>query len=248
MSRSVLVLAVLFCLLSGGCVPSSRLWNPDAISAPRVSVLATGPMAAPGGESPRQAATGLFADVYASLLNPGTTEHPDIVRGSRAGDPVPVSKDYFIPGQLLASWTLDTRDDVWSDLFGAMRRSEMSTDSFVVPLMKDGVAVTEFDVRLDEDGRWQTTVTLVDPLPAGRVHDLQVATASLEELLGPGTAVRPVLFLPSGLEFAVGKNGDREAAVYLGFVNYGPGVAGFNEYLPETGGVFTTSELRKLLD
>ena len=248
MPRFALLIVLSLGLLCAGCVPAARVASPVAASTPAVSAPATGPASAPGGESPQQAAARLFDEVYAGLLSPGTTEHPDAVRGARAGAPVPVSKDYFMTSRLLASWTLDARDDdAWSNMFDAMRPSEMSTDSFIVAVMKDGVSASEFDVNLDESGRWQTGSVLNDPLPGGQVYSLQDASKQLVELLGPGTFVRPVLFLPAGLEFAVGRNGDREAAVYLTFVNHGPDVGSFNQYLPEDGTMYTTSELRKLL-
>lgn len=59
--------------------------------------------------------------------------------------------------------------------------------------------------------------------------------------------MRTAIFLPSGLVFAVGRNGEREAAVYLIFVNDGPGLGGFDNYLPETGTLFTPTELGVLL-
>ena len=55
------------------------------------------------------------------------------------------------------------------------------------------------------------------------------------------------MFLPSGLEFAVGDNGGQEAAVYLTFVNHGDGVGSFNKYLPKTGRLFTPPRLVDLL-
>jgi hypothetical protein len=181
-------------------------------------------------------------------MHPGTTEHPDAVRDSRAGAPVPVSREYFMSSPLLARWTLTVdNDDVLSNMFTSMRPADMSADRFIVPVMKEGVSASEFDVYLDENGRWTTGATLTDPLPGGQVHDLQVATTQLRRLLGPGAEVRPVLFLPSGLEFAVGSNGDREAAVYLTFVNHGPGVGSYDAYLPRTGTSYTALELKQLL-
>lgn len=211
-----------------------------------VSQLSSGPIAAPDGETPAHAAERLFPGVLRGLLT-GATEHPKVVKGSKPGAPVPLSAEYSSPGNTLVQWTLS--DDIHSvgSVFGSMRPSEMSTTTFLVPMIKNGRSVCEFEVYVNDKGHWEEGTGLTDPLPGGSVWDLEAATAKLKRTLGEGTTVRPVVFLPSGLEFAVGNNAGREAAVYLIFVNGGPGVGGFDGYLPETGRLFTPAQLKSLL-
>jgi hypothetical protein len=85
------------------------------------------------------------------------------------------------------------------------------------------------------------------PLPGGRIYNIEQATIRLKETLGKAAEVRVALLLPSGLVFAVGRNGSKEAAVYLTSTNYGAGYKGFNKVLPNTGRLFTSKQLAELL-
>jgi hypothetical protein len=199
------------------------------------------------GEQADQAAKRLFPEVYGGLID-GGTEHPAVVRGAQVGHPVPLSQDYGMTRPVLAQWVLpDDLRSVSKDMFVLMRPTAMRHDAFVVPIVSGGKAVAEFDMDLDQAGHWQVRGYITDPLPGGQVHDLEAATSKLKSVLGPDARVRPVVFLPSGLEFAVGEGRGKQAAVYLTFVNHGQGVTSFDKYLPETGALYTPAELKALL-
>ena len=117
---------------------ASRNTTMVASAAGSESVLSTGPTAASDGESAVHAARRLFPGALAGLLT-GATLHPNVVRGTKAGTPVPVSAVRYVPGAVLAQWILpDDRSSVTRDMFALMRPSEMSTATFIVPMVKNG--------------------------------------------------------------------------------------------------------------
>jgi hypothetical protein len=168
-----------------------------------------------------------------------------MVKAARPGSPVPVSRDYAMTEPILARWVLP--DDVHSvdaEMFGLMRSTPTSATFFFVPISSQGRPVAEVFVKKNSFGRWRVVGMGVGP---GQSAALAAAAKTLKRALGEATAIRPVLFLPSGLEFAVGDNAGREAAVYLTLVNYGEGVGSFDKYLPKTGRLFTPAQLQRLL-
>jgi len=247
------VLAVILLTLCAPVCTGCAVRQPEelatrvAAQAPATASNDPSALQAPDGETAGHAVERLAPEVVSGLLTPGSTEHPELVEGSTAATPVAMSADYFIPGRTLSAWVLpNDATSVDRGMFAAMRPASMSHTSVAVPLVKDGMIITEFELWID-DGSWSVGETLVDPLPGGQLHDYQEATSTLREALGPDVRVRPVMFLPSGLEFAVGDNGGREAAVYLTFNNAGPGIRGFDKYLPQSGKLFTPEQLKALL-
>lgn len=232
-----------------GCERQAR--EPRKIAAPQA--VMNGPTAqtqkpsvrAKNGETAARAARRLFPEEYALTME--ITERPQVLKGATVGVPRAVNRDYHRPGPILASWIMP-RDATSAEtgMFRAMRPAQMSDSVFIVPMVKKGRSVCEFTIELDA-GRWSGGSGLTDPLPGGEVHDVEKATDELRRSLGKGTEVRLAIFLPSGLVFAVGRNSEREAAVYLTFNNAGPGVGSFDKYLPETGRLFTPAQLAKLL-
>ena len=132
-------------------------------------------------------------------------------------------------------------------MFAAMWPISMTKSGFIVPMLKDGKAVSEFGVVLDEGGHWVCSEGVLASIPGGFAHDLQDATATLRKALGYGTKVRPTIFVPSGLAFAVGDNQGREAAVFVWCTNHGKGIKGFDKELPNAGQLFSPVQLKRLL-
>jgi len=156
---------------------------------------------------------------------------------------VPVSQDYT-GRPALARWVLpDEANAIKGNMFDAMWPAAMAKDSFLVPMIKNGRAVADFWVSLDGDGRWTSGLGSGSNLPGGDVYDLERATLMLEKELGPGTRVRPVVFLPSGFAFAVGDNRGREAAVFLYWERVGPGVTNDGGWTAEPGDLLTQDQL-----
>ena len=168
-----------------------------------------------------------------------------MVQAARPGSPVPVSQDYAMTEPILARWLLpDDVHSVSAGMYDHMCPTPTSATCFFVPVSSRGRPVAEMDVQENSHGRWEVVEMVEGP---GQAAAYQAAAATLRQVLGEGADVRPVLFLPSGLEFAVGHNLAREAAVYLTFVNYGSGVGSFDKYLPKTGRLFTPPQLQRLL-
>jgi hypothetical protein len=194
------------------------------------------------GETPEAAAHRLYAEKFdyrrADLTSPET------FAGATAGVPRAVVAGYH-PGLVPAPWVLSNdRNSVRTGMFKAMYAGKMSDVLFVVPIMKQGSCVGQFDMGLDDTGHWSEGGILWEP---GFISWADQADETLRGVLGSGTTVRIAVFLPSGLVFAVGNNRDREAAVYLTLFDYGPGLKGFHERLPETGRLYTPAELASLL-
>lgn len=200
---------------------------------------------AANGETPEQAALRLFSEAYAQELS--VVQSPRLLQGARPGRPVPISADYRWDAQLVR-WVLpDEAKAVSGNLFAAMWPSAMEKDGFLVPMVKNGRTVCQFYVDL-QGGRWVGRPISESSLPTGEVYWLEVATAKLKALLGRGTLVRPVIFLPSGNAFAVGDNNGREAAAYLGYSNLGRGVGDVDitNFTHRYGELFTPAQLRAL--
>lgn len=203
------------------------------------------PARAVDGETPEQAAHRVFEVARKDAM--AGTFHPEILRVATIGPPQAVSEDYYRPVQVPAPWVLPhDAESARTGMFKAMVPGRMSDRQYIVPILKDGHSVSYFGLWLDETGRWSGSIDLTDPDAGGITSDIEQATANLRSTLGAATEVRTVMFLPSGLVFAVGSNGTQEAAAYLTDNNYGPGIDGFNKYLPQTGQVFTSTELQEL--
>jgi len=229
-------------LVLAGC---TMPWSQTGSTVPALRPT-SGPVSVGNGESAEQASRRLFPEAYQTALS--STLNPQVLEGAQPGPPAFVSQDYRVPGRTLVAWVLpnDARS-VAAAMFAAMSPSAMDPAAAIVPMVRDGAAVGEFEIHTDDSGNWIRGAVRLDPLPGGRPRDLETATAKLTSTLGTGTAVRPTIFLPSGLVFAVGNNGGHEAAVYLGFVNGGPGIKGFHKDLPERGTLFLPAELTRLL-
>jgi hypothetical protein len=241
---------VLLGLVACGVQPDSPPLGPRPSTPPNA-----GPTTAPDGETPEHAARRLFPADYAQQM--ASTDSPEVLEGARPGRPVPIAEEYG-QGVVLARWLLPGgADAVSGDMFAAMWPAAMRKDSFLVPMVKDGRVVSQFPVQLRE-GHWVDSSLVsypadeIDPksvLPFGDAYQLDRATAEVKALLGPGTQVRPVIFLPSGLCFVVGDNEGREAAAYFTYANLGPGVGPLEQYardLPSPGQVFTPAQLKAL--
>ena len=196
-------------------------------------------------ETPEQAAARLFATAYAFHM--GSTAYPRVLEGATVGRAQAAARDYDHPGPIIASWILDYDPEAAGGLFEQMRPLEMTEGYYIVPMIKDGRSVDEFDLFLDDTGEWGTSWGPLDPLPGGLIHDVEEATVVLEWELGQEAQVRVTLFWPTGLVFAVGRQDRREEAVYLTFVNDGPGHTPDNVLLPEDGQLFTPDQLRAFL-
>jgi hypothetical protein len=206
---------------------------------------AAGPRPAPDGETPEQAAIRLFPQARAHELELGTL--PRELRGARPGEPVPVARDYR-EGESIAQWVLPGGSQAVSDdMFAAMWPIAKTDDFFYVPFVKDGRSIGQFSVFLRGDS-WTYGPPTSSSLHAGPVCDLQTAIDKLRRQLGPQTAVRPVIFAPSGLTFAVGDNQGREAAVLLGHSWMGPGIGNFDQTkVPPVGTLLAPEQLKQLL-
>jgi len=237
----VLGIVGLLAAAASGCSDSAT------VSAPSLGISTPLPTSV-GGETPKQGAVRLFEEARAEDM--AGTFHPEILREEEVGEPQVMTLEYY-PGEYVAQWILPNDiASVTSNMFEAMRPMMVSPSFYLVPIMYRGRCVDEFRMGLDEDGRWAPAVGLIDltdPDAGGQLADIEQATAKLRNHLGEATEVRAAMFLPSGLMFNVGRNGDREAAVYITFSNDGPGVGRFDKYLPETGRLFTPAELEDLL-
>jgi hypothetical protein len=163
-----------------------------------------------------------------------------------AGEPQAFIKGYY-PDSLPVPWVVT--DDLHvpsSGLFAAMRPSVQTTDAYLVPILQDGRAVSEFDMVM-EDGRWAVGSQLAEPKPAGFFLDVERARSALRKELGASAQTRVALLLPSGLVFVVGHQDAREAAMFISFFNQGPGLTGYDKYLPRGGTMYGPEELRGLL-
>lgn len=197
------------------------------------------------GMTADEAAVRLFATAYAFHME--HTAYPGVLEGAGVGQAQPATRDYGLPGPILASWIIDYDPLAARSLFEQMRPLEMSEVLYIVPMVKDGRSADEFDLFLDERGEWRTSWGPLDPLPGGSIHNIEEATANLKGDLGQEAEVRVTLFLPTGLVFAVGRQKDREEAVYLSFVTDGIGHTAKDVRLPDVGQVFTSDQLRALL-
>jgi hypothetical protein len=238
----LLVAVSLYTLVVNGCGGGSEQQGSNPVS----NGTTTTTVKPTPTETPEQAAQRLFPEVYERAMK--GTQHQDVLRGAVAGTPLQVSRDYYMSWGIIASWTLPNDvNSVTSGMFNGMLPSPMRDDEYIVPMVVGGRSVSEFLMVIDDSGTWRAPVTLIDPLPTGQIYYVEVATSILKNALGNEAEVRSTIFLPSGLIFAVGNNNGREAAVYLTFVNFGPGVGSFNKYLPEKGRFFTPDQLRSLL-
>lgn len=238
---SACLIAVL--LLAGcfGYTPPPLPLGPSPTVTPNA-----GPGVAADGETAEQAAKRLFPRALHVAFDALNRRARQALQGPTPDDPVPISRDY----RMLVQWVLpDDLHAATGNMFAAMWPIAMLKDGFVVPMVKDGRSVSEFGVCLNDHGRWVLDCEQgwMGFVPGGWVRDLQLASEKLEKLLGPGTIVRPVMFVPSGLAFAVGDNQGREAAVFLSWLDYGPGIEGFHKQLPEVGQLYTPAQLKKLL-
>jgi hypothetical protein len=161
---------------------------------------------------------------------------------------VSVAQDYQYPAGI-AHWVLpDDATAVSGNMFAAMWPLAMAKDVFLVPFMKKGEVVGQFRVVLQDTGSWAYLDDGTESFRAGQLFELQAATDELRRRLGPQATVRPVVFVPSGLVFAVGDNEGREAAVLLGHSWEGPGIGDFDQAkVPPVGTLLTPAELRSLL-
>jgi len=170
----------------------------------------------------------------------------EVFRYGVAGNPEPMLLGYF-PTGLPAAWVVTDDLNVAPDnLFASMMPALLSRDRYLVPILQDGKPVSEFEMTL-RDGRWEVGRWPAESSPTGHFHTRSLAESQLRETLGPNTQTRVALLLPSGLIFLVGNNGSQEAAVYLGFVDEGPGLTGFHKYLPPVGKLYEPEELGRLL-
>jgi hypothetical protein len=195
-------------------------------------------------ETPRKAASRLLAQTV--LQSAGDGDERPYDESATAGEPQKVIAHYS-PGPVPAPWAVEDDLHVRNGLlFASMKPSELASDYYVVPILQDGRLVSEFDMVV-EDGKWEVSQWLAEARPAGLLYNIQQARAKLTSTLGPGTQTKVALFLPSGLYFVVGHHGSQEAAVYLTFSNAGPGVTGYDKYLPTTGTLYSPDDLRGLL-
>jgi hypothetical protein len=213
--------------------------------------LATSTTEATGtsGESVAQAAARLFPDQLQRLK---VLDNQGLLEEASMGTPQPVSAEYLWPEAEPISWVVpDDRNFVTSGIFTAMRAARMDDRWYVVPVLTHGESQAEFDLFIDHGEWWASSG--VGRLPGGFVRETERAAATLRAALAPEAEVRTAVFLPSGLVFVIGHNGEREAAVYVGFRNYGPGIAEpphleRDANLPTVGQLFTPEELPALLE
>ena len=253
MNRRDRTFGIVVTLLAATLLPSGCWWSKPAARQPAPTPTLASQTATPAipdsgatpNETPEHAARRLFSDLYETAL--ALADHPEMLQGSQAGRPVPVSRDYSSDRPILARWTLsDDAKSVSGDMFAEMRTSAVSKTVMMVPVTKNGRAISEFEMAKGADGLWVASGDLASPLPSGEIYDLESATAKLRKSLGAGTIVRPAVFLPSGLVFAVGDNHGQEAAVFLLPITHGPGIAGFTDSMPNTGAMLSRSQLREL--
>jgi len=239
--RVLVVACSAYPLLLAACgTPSNPPLSPKPTTPPNA-----GPVTAPDGETPEQAAIRLFPAARARELALGAS--PQELSDARPGRPVPVARDYRSEASV-ARWVLpDDERAVSGDMFAAMWPIAMARDAFVVPFARDGRVIGLYGVELHGDS-WAYARSASSSLHTSVLCTLQTATEKLTRVLGEGTEVRPVVFAPSGIAFAVGDNQGREAAVVLGYTNLGPGIDAFNgPNWPPPGRLFTPEQLKTLL-
>lgn len=251
MSRRVRILCALAALLLAATSASACRRPAPAPRAPASSATSqtatptSEPAVAPSDETAEQAAGRIFADLYETAL--ALAQNPADLQGAKPGRPVAISRDYSAGGPVLAQWVLPSETKAISrNMFAEMRPSPMSKTTLLVPVIKGGRTITEFEIRRDDTGAWDVVGDLAQPFPSGAMRDLEAAAAKLRRALGPGTRVRPAVFLPSGLVFAVGDNASHEAVVFLLPARQGPGVAGFTTPFPDADQVLYPSQLADL--
>lgn len=196
----------------------------------RTATLASG-----GVESPAAAARRLLPEAVS--MAEGSPD-ASALAGSTVATAEPVIRGYY--GGLFGiavPWVV-TKDKtaLKTDLFDQMRPSVGATDSYIVTVRAGGSARFEFEMQ-ETAGRWQLVATS---------DSIDSPDSPLLKRLGPGTEVRRALLLPSGLVFDVGRNGSREALLMVAFFNDGPGINGFDGYLPWNK-VLMPAQLRALL-
>ena len=238
----VVGLGLVLVLLSGcGSVASSP---PESSSTAPETSGAT-PVTAVDGETIEQAVPRIFAELAESAISQGQ----DLFifgEGATAGPPVELAEG-FIDGQdmIPASWLVpDDCRSTFQGMFDAMVPAAPSRERFLASIERDGHSVAEFWVALDSQGHWEWRGSALQP---GRVREIEDASALLAKTLGGETEVRIAIFLPSGAICAVGRSGSREAAVWLSAADDGPGVDGFDDYLPQRGTLYQPDELAELL-
>lgn len=196
-------------------------------------------------KEPPQRAAARFA---AAIIKESIAEHETRPYDSSATAGVARTRiaDYVPPAGAV-EWVVN--DDLHvpdGALFSSMAPAKQDPFAYVVPILQDGVPVSEFTMYAD-DGRWTLGEWLAEAKPAGFSYGIHQANVRLKQKLGPGVRTRVALLLPSGLVFLVGNNGRQEAAVALSFVNGGPGLKGFDKPLPAVGTMYDPGELRNLL-
>jgi hypothetical protein len=233
------LLAMLLCLSLSGCGIHNPPLGPKPTAPPNA-----GPQTAPDGETPAQAAVRLFPVARAQeVALMGAS--PQRLKDARPGLPVPIARDYQDTG-FIARWVLPhDQKAVLGNMFAAMWPIAMVKSGFLVPIFKHGTVVDNYSVGLRGDA-WVSGVGI--PQRTAELRTLRAGTAKLKRLLGPQTTVRPVVFVPSGLIFAVGDNQGREAAAFLGNTWMGPGIGFFDgTKMPQVGDVKVPAQLRALL-
>ena len=237
------VVCLLLVLLVTACGPPG---NPPLGSKPTVPPNA-GPVTASNGETPEEAAVRLFPAAYARELALGAS--PQELTGSEPGRPTPMSADYVYDANIVRWLLPDDAKAVSGNMFAAMWPSAMAKDAFFVPFIKRGRVIGQYCVALQKGDVWLYVDSLTSSLRRGQLYELQTSTDKLKALLGEDTVVRPAVFLPSGLAFAVGDNQGREAAVMIGYSDRGPGVDGYanGREVPAMGRLFTLDQLKTLL-
>lgn len=238
-SRLVLLLLVV-ALTIPGCGSAS---DPDGQAGP---VESTGSFrqrsaVSADGEAADAAATRLFAEIAAMKIADG--QDLDIFEGATAGPPLAFTEGYEFPYPVPAPWV--EHHKFWArpkSFFAEMVPAPVHDDWLLVPILKDGRTPASFDIYLDDAGHWQYGGLNYGDYLGGYFG----AQSRLVDALGEGTDVRTAIFLPSGMFLAVGRNGEDEAAVYLAWVDDGPGVRGFSS-APEYGTLYTPDEVALLV-
>jgi hypothetical protein len=160
-------------------------------------------------------------------------------QGAHVATPEPAIPGYWAGSTpVVVPWVVENdRRALRGDLFAAMRRTQDSTSTFIVPVMSHGRLISEFVMQREASG-WTWAVTI--DRSGERTSD------TLVQRLGAGTEVRRALFLPSGLVFEVGRNGTRQALRLVTFFNWGAGITGFDGYLPWDR-VLTPQDVQRIL-
>lgn len=251
--RRLALCCLLACLVAmpllSGCFPTGGPCTNPSLGPRPTATPNPGPGLAADGETPQQAAVRLFAVAQKTALRWGVSNRRQrlLFEASKPGEPVPICVEY---GSTLAQWVLPNEvETVTGDMFAAMWPLAMEKDCFWVPMIVDGEIINEYGIHLDKQGRWVTTTDgWIGPTPGGLTRALQLASETLTGVLGPGTEVRPVVFVPSGNVFAVGDHDGRQAAMLIDWVRSGPGIRDIR-YLhgsPDVGVVYTPAKLKRL--